>query len=103
VIGHDHASQGWAEALQKALDDFHQTPHILQPYHNTQVVPWHALNTDTLQAYPFEARVRLCPYYIVHPVEEKTTLAGVLATGCPKDKKIIHGMKDAIMAPVMAF
>jgi len=26
-------------------------------------------------------------------------LAGILATICPADKKIIHGMKDAIMAP----
>jgi len=26
-------------------------------------------------------------------------LAGVLATICPKDKKIIHGMKDAVMVP----
>ena len=24
---------------------------------------------------------------------------GILATICPADKKILHGMKDAIMAP----
>ena len=27
------------------------------------------------------------------------TLGGVLATICPADKKIIHGMKDAVFAP----
>jgi len=26
-------------------------------------------------------------------------LGGVLATICPANKKIIHGMKDAILAP----
>jgi hypothetical protein len=29
----------------------------------------------------------------------KAELAGILATVCSPDKKLIHGMKDAIMAP----
>jgi len=29
----------------------------------------------------------------------KTELAGILATICSAEKKIIHGMKDAIMVP----
>ena len=43
------------------------------------------------------SRVRLTPYYFV--LGESTQLGGVLATLCPQDKKKIHGMVDAIMAP----
>ena len=48
-----------------------------------------------------QGRVRLCPYYFVHGGWEQTqaTLGGVLATICPADKKIIHGMSEAILAP----
>jgi hypothetical protein len=42
-------------------------------------------------------RVRLCPYYFV--VDGKASLRGALATVCPADKKLLHGMKDAIMVP----
>jgi hypothetical protein len=41
-------------------------------------------------------RVRLCPYYFVHG-DSDVNLGGVLATICPADKKIIHGMRDAIL------
>ena len=44
-----------------------------------------------------EGRVRLSPYYFVN--EAQAELGGVLATICPKDKKIIHGMREAVMAP----
>jgi hypothetical protein len=42
-------------------------------------------------------RARLSPYYFVSG--ETAELAGILATVCPADKKIIHGMKDAVMVP----
>ena len=46
-----------------------------------------------------KARVRLCPYYFVPEGTEETCLGGVLATVCPADKKLLHGMKDAMMLP----
>jgi hypothetical protein len=46
---------------------------------------------------PMAGRARLSPYYFV--IDGKAELAGILATVCPPDKKLIHGMKDAIMAP----
>ena len=49
-----------------------------------------------------KARVRLCPYYFIPQGTEQVHLAGVLATVCPADKKILHGMKDAIMLPCVA-
>jgi hypothetical protein len=46
-------------------------------------------------------RVRLCPYYFVEGEAEsaRAELGGILATICPPDKKIIHGMRDAVLAP----
>jgi hypothetical protein len=45
--------------------------------------------------------VRLCPYYFVVGDGDaaRARLGGVLATVCPADKKIIHGMQDAVLAP----
>jgi hypothetical protein len=42
-------------------------------------------------------RLRLCPYYFV--VAGQPRLSGALATFCPPDKKIIHGMTDAALLP----
>ncbi len=42
-------------------------------------------------------RLRLCPYYFV--VDGRARLSGALATFCPPDKKIIHGMTDAALLP----
>jgi hypothetical protein len=55
--------------------------------------------TNALVAMP--GRVRLCPYYFVVGEGDaaRAHLAGVLATICPADKKLIHGMKEAILAP----
>jgi len=44
-----------------------------------------------------EGRLRLCPYYFI--VEGQARLSGALATFCPPDKKIIHGMQDAALLP----
>jgi hypothetical protein len=42
-------------------------------------------------------RLRLCPYYFL--IEGRPRLSGALATFCPPDKKIIHGMQDAALLP----
>jgi len=51
-----------------------------------------------------QGRVRLCPYYFVSGEghEARAQLGGVLATICPADKKILHGMSEAILAPCSA-
>ena len=46
-----------------------------------------------------DGRLRLCPYYFVLPGTGRAQLAGALATFCPPDKKIIHGMHDAALLP----
>ncbi|HXM73866.1 MAG TPA: hypothetical protein VN904_01220, partial [Chthoniobacterales bacterium] len=44
-----------------------------------------------------KGRVRLCPYYFVE--SDRVKLRGALATIAPADKKFVHGMRDAILAP----
>jgi hypothetical protein len=55
------------------------------------------LDEDRQTMVRMSGRARLSPYYFVS--EGRVELAGILATICPADKKILHGMKDAIMVP----
>jgi hypothetical protein len=100
-LGSDLSQADWAAAVDRALGDFPQSPHVLQRYHKPRVVPaqWFDFDRGELVAMP--GRVRLCPYYFVHGEAEaaRARLGGVLATICPADKKIIHGMTDAILVP----
>ena len=47
---------------------------------------------------PMHGRVLLRPYYYVTG-EEETKLAGIQAVVCPADKKVLHGMVDAVLVP----
>lgn len=99
TIGHDHSADVWGERLEVALQSYGKTPYILQQFVPSGVQEVQRLNTRTGDVTPFKARTRLCPYYFVQ--DGKVVLAGVLATSCPSDKKLIHGMKDAVLAPCM--
>ncbi|MGH8022896.1 MAG: hypothetical protein ACRED1_04910, partial [Limisphaerales bacterium] len=50
---------------------------------------------------PMKGRARLCPYYFVVGDGDaaRPRLGGILATIVPADKKIIHGMTEAVLAP----
>jgi hypothetical protein len=97
IVGHDLSQEDWAKALHSALEGFDRTPHILQDFHKGRkyTVNYYDPATDRLE--PMEGRVRLSPYYFVQG--EKAVLGGVLATICPIEKKLIHGMVDAVMVP----
>jgi len=97
TIGHDHAAESWAERLETALTSYGKTPYILQQFVPAGVQTVERLHLESGERVSFQARTRLCPYYVI--LEGKATLAGVLATSCPSDKKLIHGMKDAVLAP----
>ncbi len=96
-IGHDMSQQDWKSTLSKALDSFQMAPSILQAFHKGKLVMVEYYQDSSGIEASMEGRVRLSPYYFV--VDGKAELGGVLATICPKDKKIIHGMRDAIMTP----
>ncbi len=96
-IGHDLSQEAWGTTLSQALDAFYCTPSILQTFHKGQVVTVEYYEYPTGAVAHLEGRVRLSPYYFV--VNGQAELGGVLATICPKDKKVIHGMRDAVMSP----
>ena len=96
-IGHDMPQTDWVEALRKALASFPTTPYILQEFHKGRLFEMEYLDDGTQTIVCMSGRARLSPYYFVS--EGKVELAGILATICPADKKILHGMKDAIMVP----
>ncbi len=96
-VGHDMPQSEWAGAIDKALASFPQTPYILQEFHKGRLYELDYFDPVGGEMNRMSGRARLSPYYFVSG--EKTELAGILATVCPADKKVIHGMKDAVMVP----
>lgn len=99
TIGQDASQEEWGNAVDEAIESFDYSPFVLQRFHGGKLVehPW--LNPETGKIEVMEGRVRLCPYYFVAPDGKNVTLGGVLATICPSDKKVLHGMRDAILVP----
>jgi len=96
VLGSDASQHEWETAITEALTEFSAHPYILQRFHKGRLVDQRFLNAAG-QIETMRGRVRLCPYYFV--IDGKAALRGALATVCPPDKKLLHGMKDAIMVP----
>lgn len=100
-LGSDLSQADWSAAVEEAIASFSHSPYVLQRYHKPALVDAQWYDFDKNQVVPMQGRVRLCPYYFVQGEAEaaRAQLGGVLATICPADKKIIHGMTDAIFAP----
>jgi hypothetical protein len=96
-VGHDLPQHEWAAAIEAALKAFQRTPYILQEFHKGRQYHVDYFDAHTGDVLAMVGRARLSPYYFV--TGEAAELAGILATICPADKKIIHGMKDAVMVP----
>ena len=103
-LGSDLAHADWAAAVEKAIAGFERSPYVLQRYHKPALMEAEWFDFKQGQVVPMKGRVRLCPYYFVSGDGDaaRAHLGGVLATICPADKKIIHGMTDAIFAPCSA-
>ena len=87
----------WQRAIDRALDRFGTHPMLLQRFHKGRLVEHPYLSPASGGIEVMRGRVRLCPYYFLHG--GKAHLRGVLATVCPADKKLLHGMKDAVIVP----
>jgi hypothetical protein len=96
-VANDLSREAWRDGLQAGLAAFSTTPYVLQRFHKGKRVRVPYLDRTTGEIRELDGRVRLCPYYFV--VGERTRLGGILATVAPADKRIIHGMSDAVMAP----
>lgn len=102
-IGHDLSQEQWGTAIDEALASFPTNPFVLQEFHRARVVTHPAWDAEKQATWAMQSRVRLCPYYFATSEEdEDPALGGVLATVCPADKKILHGMRDAMMLPCVA-
>lgn len=96
-IGHDLPEGEWIDAIENALTEFPTTRYVLQRFHGTKraTVQWYDFDSRSVKS--MAGRARLTPYYFV--VGESVRLAGAAATVVPIDKKLIHGMVDAVMVP----
>jgi hypothetical protein len=103
-LGSDLSHADWSAAVDRAIGSFNSSPFVLQRYHKPELVEAEWFDFERNSVVPMKGRVRLCPYYFVSGEADaaRAHLGGVLATICPPDKKIIHGMTDAIFAPCAA-
>ena len=102
VLGSDCSREDWQAGIERALSLAPTHLHVLQEYRKPRRVqhPVYrpvAGNEAPPTAFPEAGRLRLCPYFFNQ--DGVARLAGALATFCPPDKKIIHGMQDAALLP----
>jgi hypothetical protein len=105
VLGSDSSREQWSEAVDRAVELAPSNLHILQTYQKPRRLQHPVyrpgtspgLSASAVESAKAEGRLRLCPYYFV--VGGEARLSGALATFCPPDKKIIHGMQDAALLP----
>ena len=97
VVGSDVPQAEWERAIEEALSSFQATPRIMQRFHKARLIDHRYWDNATGELKTMRGRVRLCPYYFIE--NGKVNLRGALATMVPADKKLLHGMRDAILAP----
>lgn len=96
-LGSDMPNDDWEKAVETALKSADRSPYILQPFKKGRLVKHSYWDEETQAISQMEGRARVCPYYLVEG--KRVKLLGVLVTICPADKKLIHGMSDAIIVP----
>jgi len=97
TVGSDVPQAEWQHQLEAALSGFQTSPQILQRFHKARLLDHRYWDNETSELKMMRGRVRLCPYYFVE--NGRVILRGGLATIVPADKKLLHGMRDAILAP----
>ena len=100
-LGSDLSQADWSAAVDAALKNFETSPSVLQRFEKPKIVEASYFDFARNEVVPMKGRARLCPYYFVSGDGDnlRPTLGGILATIVPADKKIVHGMTDAILAP----
>ncbi len=119
VLGSDCSREEWQQGVERAIELASTNLHVLQIYRKPRRLEHPVFDrpngSDESAATPVigeagaagstpsngartkPGRLRLCPYYFL--VDGQPRLSGALATFCPPDKKIIHGMQDAALLP----
>jgi hypothetical protein len=98
VLGSDCSREEWQQGVDRAAGLAPTNLHLLQVYRKPRRVRHRVYGRVAPHAaHEVDGRLRLCPYYFV--ANGQARLSGALATFCPPDKKIIHGMQDAALLP----
>ena len=95
ILGSDCSREEWQQGVEHAVKLSGANLHVLQAYKKPMRVKHPVYRAE--KRTEVDGRLRLCPYYFL--VGGKARLSGGLATFCPPDKKIIHGMQDAALLP----
>jgi hypothetical protein len=100
-LGSDLSHADWSAAVDRAISGFETSPFVLQRFEKPKTVEAQWFDFGRNELTPMKGRARLCPYYFVTGEGDaaRPQLGGVLATIVPADKKIVHGMSDAVLAP----
>ncbi len=98
-VGSDMSSEEWAGHVKTALAEFSSHPRLLQRFMKGTIAQQDFV-AENDEIVTLKGRARVCPYYFVK--DDRVTLGGVLVTLVPTDKKLIHGMRDAIISPASA-
>lgn len=103
-LGSDLPQAEWMAAVDEAVSNFNKSPYVLQRYEKPKMVEANWFDFEKNEVVPMKGRVRLCPYYFVAGEQDsaRPQIGGILATVVPADKKIIHGMTEAVLAPCTA-
>jgi hypothetical protein len=100
-LGSDMSHADWSAVVDRAISSFETTPFVLQRFKKPKTVEAQWFDFSRNELTPMKGRARLCPYYFVSGEGDaaRPQLGGVLTTIVPADKKIVHGMSDAVLAP----
>ena len=97
-VGSDMPAEEWCAQVRRGLEEFSTHPRVLMRFAKGALARQdYAAEND--EVVTLNGRARVCPYYFV--ANERVTLGGVLVTLVPADKKLIHGMRDAVISPGM--
>lgn len=97
ALGSDLPHAEWQQRIENALTTFESSPTILQRFHKGRLFDHRYWDPHSGELRTMRGRVRLCPYFFVE--EDRVQLRGALATIVPADKKLLHGMSEAILVP----
>lgn len=97
TVGSDVPQAEWIQQIEQSLAAFDSSPRVMQRFSKARLIDHRYWDMQSSEVKTMRGRVRLCPYFFIE--QERVTLRGALATIVPADKKLLHGMRDAILTP----